>query len=360
MKLYIRADASRQIGSGHVMRCLVLADRLRTLRQAEIVFLCRELPGNLIGYIRARGHRAEALPVADGEDFPRLSASERSDAEMAAEAQRTIECLPDSRAGLADWLIVDHYALDGRYEQRVRPFVKRLMVIDDLADRPHACDVLLDPNFDSERGFRYRGLVGRDARLLIGSQYALLRPAFAAGRPRARRDGNLRRLLVSFGGVDATGEIDKALEALAPLLEIGLAATVLAGKANPRARRISERCAELPHVRFYDHVEDVAAHMLEADAAIGAGGTSTWERCCLGLPTLVITTAANQEPLTEQAARHGAVRWLGRAAEVDPGLIREAVMAMIRDPAGLARMSARAMELTDGQGADRIVKELDR
>ncbi len=338
MKVCVRADASRQIGSGHVMRCLVLADRLRARRQAEIVFLCRELEGHLIGYIRERGHEVVALPEPGDDESPAIAAA---------------------AAIGADWLIVDHYALDRRFEERVRPHVKKLMAIDDLADRPHACDVLLDTNYDPEAGFRYRNLLAPGTRRMIGSQYALLRPSFAAARPRVRRNGIVRRLLVSFGGVDATDETGKTLEALAPLAEIGLEITVLAGNANPRGSQIARLCADLPNVRFHSHVEQVAELMLWADAAIGAGGTTTWERCCLGLPTLVVTTAANQEPLTVQAARAGAVRWLGRAAEVDPGLIREAALAMIRDPVGMKRMSSLAMELTDGLGADRIVKELD-
>lgn len=338
MKVCVRADASRLIGTGHVMRCLALADRLRDRRRAEVVFLCRELPGHLIGYIRDRGHQAVALPEAGDDESAAIAA-------VAAIG--------------ADWLIVDHYALDRRFEERVRPHAEKLMAIDDLADRPHACDVLLDANYDPETGFRYRHLVEPGTRLLIGSQYALLRPSFAAARPRVRRDGGIRRLLVSFGGVDATDETGKALEALAPLAEIGLEITVLAGSANPRGRQIAEQCADLPNVRFHRHVEQVAELMLGADAAIGAGGTTTWERCCLGLPAIVVTTAANQEQLTAQAARAGAVRWLGRAADVDPGMIRDAALAMIRNPESMKRMSSLAMELTDGLGADRIVKELD-
>lgn len=338
MKVCVRADASRQIGSGHVMRCLVLADRLRIQRRAEVVFLCRELPGNLIDYIRERGHQVVGLPEAGEDESPAIAAA---------------------AAIGPDWLIVDHYALDRRFEERIRPHAKKLMAIDDLADRPHACDVLLDANHDTESGLRYRYLVEPGTRCLIGSHYALLRPSFADARTRVRRDGHIRRLLVSFGGVDATDETGKTLEALAPLAEIGLAITVLAGSANPRGRQVAELCADLPNVRFHSHVERIAELMLWADAAIGAGGTTTWERCCLGLPTLVVTTAANQEQLTAQAARAGAVLWLGRAAEVDPGLIRDAALAMIRDPASMKRMSDLAMELTDGLGADRIVKELD-
>jgi len=347
MRVVFRADASSAIGSGHVMRCLTLADQLRDRAQAQVEFVCRKLPGHWIDYIRARGY-----PVAA------LSAADLLQADDAADAHMTIAHLTGHARQTADWLVVDHYGLDKRYERRVRPYVKRLMVIDDLADRPHCCDMLLDPNVDPEQGARYRDLIEPATKLVIGAQYAPLRPEFAAFRSRVKRDGGVRRLLVSFGGVDATGEIGKTLAALAPLAGLDLHIVVLAGKANPARSRLAGLCAELPHVAFLAHSEHMAEQMLAADLAIGAGGSTMWERCCLGLPALVITTADNQEHLTAMAAKTGAVRWLGRSAEVDAGMIREAVVQAIRDGEGLRRMSARAMQLTDGQGAIRIVKEM--
>lgn len=352
MNICIRADASRSIGSGHVMRCLTLADRLRTGAGASVVFLCRALEGNLIAYIRARGYPVGVLPTDE---------SAAAGAAQAVEAAWMVEWLAEHTAGRPpDWLIVDHYGLDRRFEQRIRPYVKKLMVIDDLANRAHMCDVLLDANLGRARDVRYRSLVEPETRLLLGPQYALLRPEFAALRPRVRRDGQIRRLLVSFGGVDPTGETGKALEALASLTEVGVAATVLAGQSNPLARSLAARCAELRNVQFIPHSDRMAALMLEADAAIGAGGSSTWERCCLGLPALVVTVADNQEALTEAAAREGAVRWMGTASEVGSDRIRDAVLALRRNPAALQRMTARAMKLVDGLGAERIAKELIR
>ncbi|MBW5448345.1 UDP-2,4-diacetamido-2,4,6-trideoxy-beta-L-altropyranose hydrolase [Cohnella sp. CFH 77786] len=370
MKVYIRADASRDIGSGHVMRCLTLADRLRARHGADVVFLCREHDGSMIPYIRGRGYEVDAFPRASSpEAEARTETMEEAlpahahwlGAHWTFDAEQTIEALTKRRGRPepADWLVVDHYALDRRYEEKVRPYVKKLMVIDDLADRPHLCDVLLDQNLDAETGFRYRDLVEPGTRLLIGPRYALLREEFAESRPLVRRDGSIRRVLISFGGVDRTGETSKTLTALAPLAEAGLEITVLAGGANRDAGKIADLCASLPNVRFHRHAERVAPLMLKADAAIGAGGSSTWERCCLGLPALIVTTAANQETLTERAAQAGAVRWLGRSEEVDPALIREAVLTMRQHSQRVLWMSARAMELTDGLGADRIAKELE-
>ncbi|WP_123041901.1 UDP-2,4-diacetamido-2,4,6-trideoxy-beta-L-altropyranose hydrolase [Cohnella candidum] len=366
MKAAIRADASRLIGSGHVMRCLTLADRLRQRRQAEVVFLCREHDGNLIAYIRERGYEVFVLPepAATGsrnEDERPPAHAHWLGAHWAEDAEQTIACLPRlGRNGKIDWLVVDHYALDSRYEEKVRPYVGKLMAIDDLADRPHDCDLLLDQNLDPDAGARYGGLIAPGTRLLVGPMFALLREEFAELRRRVRRDGSVRRLLVSFGGIDATGETVKALQALQSMPEEDWAVTVLAGKSNPNAERIAEFCDGLPNARFFRHAENVAELMLEADAAVGAGGSSTWERCCLGLPSLIVTTASNQIELTERVAQTGAVQWLGPSEEVGPDVIREALLTLRRHPGTVLRMSARAMELTDGLGADRIVEELVR
>lgn len=369
MKIYVRSDASARIGTGHVMRCLTLADRLRAEREAEVVFLCRELEGHLIPYIRSLGFEVNVLPKPDFQPELQIPADEAADTESAprhadwlethwsVDAAQTIGAIVEGRR-TADWLIVDHYALDRRYEEKVRPFVRKLMVIDDLADRPHACDLLLDQNWDGEEGFRYRELVEPGTRLLIGPRYALLREEFSEMRGLVRRTGALRRVLVSFGGVDATGETAKTLEALRPLAAEGLELTVLAGRSNPRGAELADYCRSLPNARFHHHTDRVASMMLEADLAIGAGGSSTWERCCLGLPALLTAAAYNQESLSERTALAGAAQYLGKAEEVGGALILEAVRTLRRHPSKLLWMSARAMELTDGLGAARTVKEI--
>ena len=362
MIVCIRADASRRIGSGHVMRCLTLADRLRKDAGAEVIFICREMEGHLLGYIRDKGFEVKRLPGAGGtgspDDSVRGNAHEHwLETPWFRDAEQTIACLA-SLSRTADWLILDHYAIDRRYEETLRPFVRKLMVIDDLADRPHGCDLLLDQNWDAESGARYGGLVDPGTRLLIGPRYALLRDEFAERRAKVSRSGAVRRILVSFGGVDSTGETEKALRALAPLAAEGVALTVLAGGANPRRDKIAAFCAELPNARCYGFSDRVAELMLEADLAVGAGGSTTWERCCLGLPSLTIATARNQEGLTERTAQAGAAVYLGRSEDVDAAAIREAALQLRRQPHRLLWMSARAMELTDGRGAERIVEEI--
>ncbi|GIO10582.1 UDP-2,4-diacetamido-2,4,6-trideoxy-beta-L-altropy ranose hydrolase [Cohnella xylanilytica] len=347
MNVYIRADASVRIGTGHVMRCLSLADELRE-RGAKVAFLCRELEGNLISYIRERGYPARTigeLPSADS---------------WLVDAKRTLELLDEaaSEGAPADWLVVDHYSLDRRYELIVGTRARRIMVVDDLANRPHRCDLLLDQNYYEAPRARYVGLVPDDCSLLLGPRYALLRPEFAEARSRVRRAGAVRRALVSFGGTDPGGVTLTALRALAPLAAEGLGLTVVAGKLNRDAEAIELACREVPNARFIRHADRMAELMAEADLAIGAGGATTWERCCLGLPSLIVTIADNQRELTEQAEAAGAVRCLGTAESVDERVLREAVLQLMDRPSELSRMSENAMKLTDGRGAEIVAKEM--
>ncbi|MBB6671694.1 UDP-2,4-diacetamido-2,4,6-trideoxy-beta-L-altropyranose hydrolase [Cohnella nanjingensis] len=363
IRIAIRADASLQIGTGHVMRCLTLADALRRSGTADVAFVCRELTGNLIPYIRDRGYPVHALPPAAD-----LGAAVRSEAGLPPhagwleaswreDAAQTIACLL-AQAERPDWLVVDHYALDRRYESALRPYAGGVMAIDDLADRPHDADLLLDQNLSDRPEARYASRVDAGTRLLLGPRYALLREAFAERRPTVRRGGKAERLLVSFGGADRTGETLKALAALEPMAEAGARLTVLAGQLNPMRERIERLCGRLPQTRFIAHTEDVAALMAEHDLAVGSGGSTTWERGCLGLPAVIVATADNQVALAEQAAQAGMIAYLGFASDVSERRLREAVRRLAEDEDALRRMSDAGMAAVDGLGAAAVAKEM--
>jgi UDP-2,4-diacetamido-2,4,6-trideoxy-beta-L-altropyranose hydrolase len=243
----------------------------------------------------------------------------------------------------ASWLIVDHYGLDRRWEERLRPLVKSILVIDDLADRPHDCDLLLDQNLGGDRAGRYDKLVPARCRRLIGPRYALLRREFRDARAGLRgRDGSLRRILVFFGGSDPSGETLKTLDALTVLNRKDLAVDVVVGASNPRQDEVRSRCAALPNTAFHSQISTMAALMAQADLAVGAGGTANWERCFLGLPAITIIIAGNQQASTDALAAAGAVRNLGRSEDVTRDHIAAALNEMIASPALLRGMSERA------------------
>ncbi len=339
MKVAFRADASVSLGTGHVMRCLTLADRLRE-EWATTRLICQPLPGHLGDLIAARGHDLAFLPACDSKD---------------QDAAACRQALADE--ALWDWLVVDHYGLDAAWERRMRSVAGKIMVIDDLADRPHDCDLLLDQNLQAEG--RYAGLIPDACLGLIGPKYALLRPQFAAARQRMHaREGRVARLLVFFGGTDVGGETLKALEAIRMLGRPELAVDCVIGQANPHRAAIEAACHALPNATLYCQVDDMASRMAAADLFVGAGGTSSWERCCLGLPALVIATADNQIAQAEAIARAGAQLCLGAAQSVGTEHLARMIGAVLGLPELLAHMGERGQSLADGHGVGRVADRL--
>jgi UDP-2,4-diacetamido-2,4,6-trideoxy-beta-L-altropyranose hydrolase len=357
----IRCDASYEIGTGHVMRCLTLADQLRGMG-GEVTFISREHAGNINDVIEKHGFSVHRLPFIDthsGRDFESeyarwLAVSPEKD------IHDTVAWLREQKSSI-DLLVVDHYALDAEWEIAARPLVSRIMVIDDLANRRHDCDLLLDQNYFEDFEGRYDGLVPDHCRLLLGPGYALLRPEFIRARScLQKRDGVVRRVLVFFGGVDPTDETSKALRALTTLTDYELKADVVVGQTNPHRAAVEKRCRQIPGMAYHAQVDNMAELMARAGLGLGAGGVTTYERCCLGLPTLITAIAKNQIAIGKGADEHGVARYLGRSSEVTAEMIAETMTPFLKDATIGAQMAAKARALVDGHGAQRVAEELFR
>lgn len=304
MKITFRADASLQIGTGHVMRCLTLADALAA-RGADCQFICRAHEGNLIDFIRAKGYTTHPLSVGAA---PPLSLTDPTHAPWlgATQTEDTEACAPILAAQHPDWLIVDHYALDARWERALAPYYRKLMAIDDLADRPHVCDLLLDQNY-GRTAIDYARLVPAHCRMLVGSGHALLRPQFAAKHTAslARRAANdVKHFLIQMGGIDQHNYTGEALSVLQECeLPTDTRITVVLSREAPAIDAVRRQVAAMKWpVAVMVGVENMAKLMEESDLAIGSGGGATYERIYMGLPSILRPTAANQiEPLRKMA-----------------------------------------------------------
>jgi UDP-2,4-diacetamido-2,4,6-trideoxy-beta-L-altropyranose hydrolase len=273
------------------------------------------------------------------------------------DAQQTIQAL---RGESPDWLIVDHYGLDAAWERRLRGHTGKLMTIDDLANRQHDCDLLLDPNYSTGRSARYRELVPEAAALALGPRYALLRPEYLQHRAILRaRDGTVRRVLIFFGGSDSHNLTGMALDALSGAEFDGLEVDVVIGPNNAHRARLERAIAARPCTRSYGQRPHLADLMAEADVAIGAGGTTTWERLCLGLPSLAVSIAENQEPTCEALSSAGLLRYLGRHDQVQPSTIACELRECIREPGTLVDLSSRSKLAVDGLGTMRLTEYLN-
>jgi len=355
MRVAFRTDASSQIGTGHVMRCLTLADALRE-HGAECQFVCREHEANLMDHICSRGYQIDALPKPD------VNASSESGVAHASwlgvdwqtDANQTRQALGNEAF---DWLIVDHYALDHRWESALRSSCKRMMAIDDLADRQHDCDLLLDQNYGSSAE-RYRGFVPADSAQCHGPEYALLKPVYAERRAQLpARDGQVRRVLIYFGGgADATNLTHLAVQAFQAPELAHIELDIVVGAAYAHQSSLEELVAQRGNATIHRQLPDLADLMAKSDLAIGAGGATTWERCCMGLPTIVISIAENQRPSCEALSADQLIDYLGHVNHVTSEFIRDRVLSLLTTPNLLRELSERGLKLVDGNGVLKVIK----
>ncbi len=337
-RVVFRADASASMGSGHLMRCLTLAEELAA-RGARVSFLSRQGEDALLAPVTAAGHRLIAL-------------EETGDWQADADASRdALDGEPP-----ADWLVVDHYGLDRRWENRLRDRARSLLALDDLADRPHDADMVVDPGPGPGR---YAGLVPGGCRVLSGPRYALLRRAFRRHHRPDPPSGPAERARVHlfFGGVDR----DRHTETWARLLLErfpGLRVRAVVGSTYPGHRglqALAERHG--PRLSWAAGVTDMAADMAACDLAVGAPGTAAWERACIGLPAAYLATAANQIPVLRRLAAMGLCVYLGEARDGAAVLTRLA--RFLADGGALAAMGRTAAARVDGLGAPRVAMAME-
>ena len=362
MKVAFRTDASLQMGTGHLMRCLTLAGKLRT-KGVRVSFICRELPGHMCDFIAGQGFVVSRLPAPVVDVSSSTTAVTHASwlgVEWLVDAEETSLALATDME-VADWLVVDHYALDIRWEEYLRPSARRIMVIDDLADRQHDSDLLLDQNYYCDMENRYTDLVPEQCRLLLGPRYALLRDEFSEFSDVAnQRDGSVDRVLIFFGGSDPSRETERALASIRLLDRLDMAVDVVVGGINERQEQVRELCTSMPNCRYHCQTDDMAGLMAKADVFVGAGGGSSWERCALGLPSIIISIARNQDKVCEDLAVAGAIRFLGLAGDVDAAVIADALIEWLHDPEKVRAVGLCAAQIANAQGGDRVIEVMCR
>ncbi len=334
----VRCDASARMGGGHLRRCLTLAAELGA-KGWRVWFA-----------VKGETLPAAPVPLPEVQGWIVLDSSGRNE-------PKQIEAALDGRH--ADLLVVDHYEWDEVHEKGCRAFVWRIAVIDDLANRRHDADLLLDQTYgrsDSD----YVGLVPRRCAILCGSRYALLRPDFATRRETAlarRQDaGPVQRVLVGMGAADADDLTSVAIAAVARASErLGrpLALDVVLGSGAPHLDAVRRLLIDLP--AWSIHVDasgsSLARLMASADLAIGAAGTTSWERCCLGLPSVVLVAADNQAKIASELAAAGACKVVAAGAPED---MAAAVLDLSRDDGARLAMAEAAAAICDGGGTPRV------
>ncbi|MEA1989465.1 MAG: UDP-2,4-diacetamido-2,4,6-trideoxy-beta-L-altropyranose hydrolase [Pseudomonadota bacterium] len=354
MKIVVRADASLQIGTGHIMRCLTLAEALKQ-QGAEISFICRAHQGNLISIIEDKGFKVFTLNVPEHQieslqdealslfHAKWLGVSQQQDADECRDILEQIK---------PDWLIVDHYAIDQAWQKALQGCYKKLMVIDDLADRKHQCDLLLDQTYGREPQ-DYQHLVPENCQMLLGSQYALLRPEFAKWREsslKRRTNSEFKQLLITMGGIDPDNVTGQVLEAISHInLPNEIAITVVMGGAAPHLTDVKKQAQTMAYkTQVIVDVTNMAEIMANVDFAIGAAGATTWERCALGLPSIMLVLAQNQKNIAY------------KVGEADIAIIanRSDLQSLIQffpDKQKMRELVSNSSTACDGRGVHRVI-----
>lgn len=340
-RLVIRADASADFGTGHVIRCRTLATAF-IARGWTATLATRDLPGALAPAIDAAGIAVHALDP-DGTPHDDVAAVVGIATPGGTDPRPTV-------------ILADHYGIDAAWLDAVRPAATVLAVVDDLADRPQPVDLLVNQNLGIDPG-TYSRLVPATARVLVGPAYALVRRDFWERRAHARpRDGRIARAIVFISGSDRD---DVTARAVAALADVDLPADIVVGAAYPHLAKLRARIAAAPGIRLHVNVDDMAALMDRADLAIGAPSSASWERCTIGLPAILVVLADNQVAAERGLVEAGAATSAGWHAEVTEGTIRDLVLALIADPLRVAAMAAAAAAVTDGHGTERVATEIE-
>ena len=339
MNIVFRVDASLEIGTGHFMRCMALAERLHGASR-KIHFLSANLPASLESSVTSRGYSLYRLPEI------------RSPSDLRSDRDAVVAAL--ERVGPADLLVVDHYAIDATWETSVRRHASRVLVIDDLANRDHDCDYLLDQNLHEDAEQEYRKHIRHDTICFFGPKYALLRPEFDDESLSRIRSGTVSGVFIFFGGTDPGGHTLVVLDALRGMKPNFPACVVVLGPANPFYDEASVLAANIPFVTLLASSDRMSRLMSEADIAIGSCGIAAWERCAVGLPAIVAITAENQRQDARILAQLGAVHSLGEANDINAEAWADALTGVIGDQARIRAMSSRSRDVMTGRKEARV------
>lgn len=358
MKILIRVDSSKLIGTGHLLRTLTLA-RAAKKRNWSICFAIRNAEVNTANLIRSEGHEVMILKSDRQKPKNETKIVAHSDWLAVSQGLDANDTLGIVHNFEPDWLVVDHYGLDANWHQIVKPHCANIMVIDDLADRSLDCKILLNQNLGACKA-KYEGKVSLDCNYLLGPEFALLRNEFKEWRQRslARRiTGSTKNVLITMGGVDASNHSMAVMKELSRSEHANYCEfTIVVGALYPYLSDLCEfvRCSNL-RISVCSNISNMAEIMAKSDLCIGAAGSTSWERCCLGLPTITLAIAPNQQEILLELKRNR-VAMASDLINICSDFDRLFIQGQNCD---LVRMSKRGAAQCDGNGSQRVLDRLE-
>jgi UDP-2,4-diacetamido-2,4,6-trideoxy-beta-L-altropyranose hydrolase len=351
-RLAIRVDASAQMGIGHVKRCLALATAWRAGGLGEVTFVTRAFGDVAETLIARAGLFVRRLPAPTGEPVGSTLHAAWAGVEADVDAAQTLEALEGWDPAV---VLVDHYAFGATWHDRVRAGTgAAIAAIDDLGDRAMAVDFLIDHNLAADHRLKYQGRLRAKTRLLAGPRLALLDPLYALAPKAVLRD-TVASIGIFMGGADAAGATPRVIEACRKYAAFAGPIEVASTSANPALDELRAACARWPQTTLTLDLDHLAGFFARHDLHIGAGGGASWERCCIGVPTLALACADNQTEVVRELVRRGVAAC---AASLELAAIGAALSALLDDAGARRRLHERASDLVDGRGAQRVALAL--
>ena len=343
--IFIRVDSGLDVGLGHIMRCFALAEAIKT-RKFNVYFISKKIRGNIIKSIENDGYKVFYLNS-------QILKSSKPDWKMdALETTKIIQRFKNEK----NLLLVDNYELSKMWEMSLKSVVDKIIIIDDFSNRSHSCNLFIDQNLHTGKRERNKKN-SKNCKKLLGPKYALLRKEFVENRKTVKsRSGKINRILISFGGSDEKNQTLIALKAIKKLDGEKINVDVIVGEPNKNKTKIKKMCSNMENSTYHQQPKNVAKIMKKADLAIGAGGIITWERCCLGLPSIVSIVSKNQEDMVNAVSRKGCLINLGKAERLTSEDYLNAIKNL--NSRKLIHMQKKCMKLVDGKGAERVAKQI--
>ena len=339
--IFIRVDSSTKIGYGHLIRCISLADTLK--KSFEIKFICTNLNGNLISQINNFLFKVFRFNVKS------------QTIKIKNDAEKTISIIK-KHGNKKSMLILDSYILSKEWENHVKPYVEKLIVIDDEPNRSHNCDLLIDQNLHNRHKGSYTGLIPAQSKKLLGPKFAMIRKEFKTLRNSVKiRTYPIENILVSFGGTDTDNQSTKILN-LFHEIDSNFHIDVVVGKGNTHRKNIKNLCSKNKNFSYYEQIDYIGKLMLKADLAIGSSGSTAWERCCLGLPSIISISANNQKNIAIELSEKKCLINLGSVKKLKALDYKLSIDKISKQQ--LENMSKNSFRLVDGDGTKRILKQI--
>lgn len=346
MKVIFRTDASKWIGSGHIMRCLVLADALKK-KQVKITFACLPQHGDLIEFIKSKGYLTIELSA------PVKSVIPKFDGDYESWLQRSVKEDADdflSKVHSADWIITDHYALDYKWEKIIKSQLScKILAIDDL-NRKHCSEIILDQNLWPNMDSRYSD---SKKKKLLGPDYALLRASFVKLHKNPVEQKN--QIIAFFGGSDPTNECRKLFNAALRLPQIPFTLKIITGRLSESYKTINTLNTS-SKIKIFQYLDNFDEELAASRYAIGASGTSNWERFCLHIPSTIVSVAENQKELSEFLANKNLVRSLGIGTQTSEHEYYTELQRLSQEWDKIVPFVGLNI---DGLGSSRVIKEME-